>query len=112
MRNDTRVPIGTSLNVISYRSGGTGWSDIAAKLRQLGWMCVEPTPLMHCCADGGRSVRLAVDPMNTIRTMDVVEPGPVGGDGVLASSQSLSEILCVGHNMRSVHAPKTENVHA
>ena len=28
-----------------------------------------------------------------------------------SASRSLSGILCVGHNMRSVHAPKTETVH-
>ena len=29
---------------------------------------------------------------------------------VLTAATSLSEILCVGHNMRSVDAPKTEIV--
>jgi hypothetical protein len=38
IRNDTRMLIGTSVNVISYRSGGMGCSGMAEKLRQLGWM--------------------------------------------------------------------------
>jgi hypothetical protein len=59
-----------------------------AKLRQLGWMCVAPTPLTHACADGGRSDRRAVAPMNTIRTVAVVEPdGVVGDDSLFDSSQ-------------------------
>ena len=36
IRNDTRMPTGTSVKVISYRSGGNGWRGMAAKLRQLG----------------------------------------------------------------------------
>ena len=59
-----------------------------AKLRQLGCVCVAPTPLTHACADVGRSVRRAVAPMNTMRTFAVVEPdGVVGDDEPFGSSQ-------------------------
>ena len=40
-----------------------------AKFRQLGWMCVAPTPFTQSCADGGRSERRDVDPVNTTRTV-------------------------------------------
>ena len=64
---------GTSVKEISYRSGGTGCIGMVAKLRQLGCVCVAPTPLTHACADAGRSLRRAVAPMNTMRTVAVVE---------------------------------------
>src|SRR5262245_47382449 len=54
-----------------------------AKLRQLGWMFVAPTPLTHACADAGRSGLRAVAPMNTMRATGVVEPGELVGDGGL-----------------------------
>src|SRR5262245_66524840 len=82
--NETRVPVGTSLNVISYLSGGTGCSGMPAKLRQLGWICVAPTPATHPCAEAGRSDRRAVDPRNTIRTTATDES--LGDTG--ASSQA------------------------
>jgi hypothetical protein len=87
-RNETRVLTGTSVNEISHRSGGTGCSGIAAKLSQLGCVCVAPTPLTHACADTGRSDRRAVAPMNTIRTVAAVEPGgAVGAEGPVDPSQ-------------------------
>lgn len=67
--NDTRVPTGTSVKLISYLSGGTACSGMLAKLRQLGWMWVTPTPDAHPCAEAGRSDRRVVDPTNTIRTV-------------------------------------------
>ena len=81
--NETRAPSGTSLNVISYRSGGTGCSDMPAKFRQLGWMWVAPTPDTQAAAEGGKSDRRVVDPRNTIRTVAAVwfEEG-VGDAGV------------------------------
>jgi hypothetical protein len=82
------VLTGTSVNEISYRSGGTGCSGMPAKVRQLGWMCVAPTPLAHACADGGRSDRRAVAPMNTIRTVAVVEPDGVVGDDSRSTHRS------------------------
>ena len=61
---------------------------MAAKLRQLGCVCVAPTPLTHACADVGRSVRRAVAPVNTMRTVAVVDPdGVVGDDEPFGSSQ-------------------------
>src|SRR5262249_5308334 len=44
-----------------------------AKLRQLGWMCVAPTPATHACADEGRSDRRVVDPRNTMRSVGEVD---------------------------------------
>src|SRR5215510_8836623 len=50
-----------------------------AKLRQLGWMCVAPTPATHACADEGRSDRRVVDPRNTMRSVGGVDGlGPLG----------------------------------
>src|SRR4029450_14137523 len=69
--------MGTSLNEISWRCGGTGWSGMAAKFRQLGWVWVEPTPFAQLSAAGGRSVRRTVEPRNTIRTVPVW-PGGAG----------------------------------
>ena len=58
------------------------------KLRQLGWMCVGPTPFTHAWADEGRSERLVVEPSKTMRT----EPGGPGADGPLESSQPIVAI--------------------
>lgn len=71
--NETRDPIGTSVNVISYLSGGTACSGMPAKLRQLGWICVAPTPATHAWAEAGRSARRVVDPRNAIRTVATVD---------------------------------------
>src|SRR5262245_18955078 len=54
------------------------------KLRQLGWICVAPTPATQACAEAGRSDRRVVAPRNTIRT--VATPDSVGDTG--ASSQA------------------------
>src|SRR5262252_5313786 len=51
-----------------------------AKLRQLGCVCVAPTPLTHACAAGGRSARRLVEPWNTMRTAATVADGE-GGPG-------------------------------
>jgi hypothetical protein len=74
------VLTGTSVKEISYRSGGTDCIGMLAKLRQLGCVCVAPTPLTHGSADAGRSVRRAVAPMKTIRTFAVVALEGVVGD--------------------------------
>jgi hypothetical protein len=51
---------------------------------------------------------MRLDDGRNIREIDLLHDDI---DAVLpAQSVSLSGILCVGHNMRSVHAPKTENV--
>jgi hypothetical protein len=43
-----------------------------AKLRQLGWMWVAPTPDTQAAAEGGKSDLRVVDPRNTIRTVTAV----------------------------------------
>jgi hypothetical protein len=103
--NETRVPVGTSPNVISYLSGGTGWSGMVAKLRQLGWICVAPTPATHASAEAGRSDRRVVEPRNTIRTVVVVDSlGDIG-----ASSQPKEAWLAMAARMpravRTVQRP-------
>ena len=50
-----------------------------SKLRQLGCVCVAPTPWTQACADGGRSVRRVVGPRKTMRTVAAVAVGVVGG---------------------------------
>lgn len=93
-RNETRMFTGTSVKEISYRSGGAGCIGMPAKPRQLGCVCVAPTPLVHACAEAGRSARRAVAPMNTTRTVAVVEPGGVvGDDGPFGPSQPSVAIL-------------------
>jgi hypothetical protein len=57
---------------------------MAAKFRQLGCVCVAPTPFAHASADEGRSDRRAVGPMKTMRTTASVDPGD---DGAFGSSQ-------------------------
>ena len=54
-RIESRSATGTSVNVICHRSAPTACISIRLKLRQLGWMCVRPTPLTHGCVEGGRS---------------------------------------------------------
>src|SRR5512132_4305953 len=49
---------------------------MAAKLRQLGWICVAPAPSAHASTDAGKSERRVVEPRNTIRTVATVELGP------------------------------------
>jgi hypothetical protein len=96
------VLTGTSVNEISYRSGGTGCIGMPAKLRQLGCVCVAPTPLTHACADVRRSVRRAVAPMNTMRTFAVVEPdGVIGEDEPFGSSQLSVTRLSATANARA-----------
>jgi len=48
------------------------------KSRQLGCAWVGPTPVTQGSADGGRSARCAVAPMNTMRAVAVVAPGVDG----------------------------------
>src|SRR5262252_1032599 len=49
-----------------------------AKLRQLGCVCVAPTPSTHACAAGGRSPRRLVEPWNTMRIVATVADGEDG----------------------------------
>jgi hypothetical protein len=54
-----------------------------AKLLQLGWMCVAPTPDTQAAAEAGKSDRRVVDPRNTIRTVAAVAlVEGVGEEGV------------------------------
>src|SRR6185295_16146319 len=77
MRKVTRVPIGMSVKVISYRSGGTATSGTVSKLRQLGWMWVTPMAFAHPSTEAGRFARRVVEPWNTMLSVTAPE-GVVG----------------------------------
>src|SRR5262249_39955706 len=91
--NDTGVSVGTSVNVISYLSGGTACSGVAAKFRQLGWTCVGPTPPRQVCAGEGRSERRVVDPRNTMRTVATVEWA--GDEGDLSQADTVRATIAM-----------------
>jgi hypothetical protein len=75
-----------------------------AKLRQLGCVCVAPTPFAHACADAGRSDRRAVGPTNTMRATAKGDPGGDGeGDGPLAPSQPKSATKLATPAMATAH---------
>jgi hypothetical protein len=69
---------------------------MTAKLRQLGWMCVAPTPDTHAWAEAGRSDRRAVEPRKTIRIVAVDWLACIGA----LSSHATDIVLAITAMMR------------
>jgi len=61
-----------------------------AKSRQLGWMCVSPTPETQACAEAGRLDRLVVDPAKTILSVMAESLGDAGASSSQADAASIA----------------------
>ena len=72
---------------------------MASKLRQLGWICVNPTPPAQACAEAGKSVRRVVAPRNTIRTVATVDRLGDAGRSSQATNVALATNAAIGSHV-------------
>src|SRR6187431_137899 len=61
-----------------------------AKSRQLGWMCVSPTPDTQACAEAGKLDRLVVDPAKTILRVMAESLGDAGASSSQAEAARIA----------------------